>query len=261
MSVLPATTTPQRPARPAADALGLARSTVAVLLGGRSSERDVSLSSGRTVLEALGTPADGDGHGPGRVVGVEILADGRWRVGKRLFLPGEAAVALADVDLEFLALHGGEGENGALQGFLTVRDLAFTYDHESIRRAIQRFEGRRGDYTPRNPIEQEHAKQTVSPEGIRNAIVRDALKALAVRLGSMREGRKSVVFVSEGFPPGWLNDPRLLREITQEANRHNTSIYPLDPRGLVAGDGDVAGSIRPGCGSGPTGMRLRRSFQ
>jgi VWFA-related protein len=139
----------------------------------------------------------------------------------------------------------------------SVRDLVFTYDHDSILTTIQRFEGRRGDYRPRNLIEEEHVNQVRSPEPIRNAVVRDALKALAVRLGSMREGRKSLVFVSEGFPPGWFTDPQQLREITREANRHNTSIYPLDPRGLVADDGAVTPTLRPGCGRVPSSMRLR----
>jgi VWFA-related protein len=139
----------------------------------------------------------------------------------------------------------------------SVRDLVFTYDHDSILTTIQRFEGRRGDYRPRNVIEEEHVNQMRSPEPIRHAVVRDALKALAVRLGSMREGRKSLVFVSEGFPPGWFTDPQQLREITREANRHNTSIYPLDPRGLVADDGEVAPTLRPGCGRVPSSMRLR----
>ncbi len=141
----------------------------------------------------------------------------------------------------------------------SVRDLAFSYDHEAIVQTIQRFEGRRGDYTPRNPIEEEHVKQMGSPEPIRHAVVRDALTGLSVRLGSMREGRKSVIFVSEGFPPGWFSDPRQLGEITKEANRHNTSIYPIDPRGLMNGDSDVAPTIRPGCGRMPSGMRLRYS--
>jgi len=139
----------------------------------------------------------------------------------------------------------------------SVRDLVFTYDHDSILQTIQRFEGRRGEYTPRNPIEQEHINQMGSPEPIRAAVVRDGLRALAVRLGSMREGRKAIIFVSEGFPAGWSMDPRQLQEITREANRYNTSIYPLDPRGLVAGDTDVAATVRPGCGQvQPTRLRL-----
>jgi VWFA-related protein len=140
---------------------------------------------------------------------------------------------------------------------MSVRDLVFSYDHESILRTIQRFEGRRGDYTPRNAIEEEHMRAMGAVERIRLAVVRDGVKALSVRLGSMREGRKSLIFVSEGFPPGWLSDSRQLREITQEANRHNTSIYPIDPRGLIAGGDDVAPTLRPGCGRVPTGMARR----
>jgi VWFA-related protein len=139
----------------------------------------------------------------------------------------------------------------------SIRDLVFTYDHDAILNRIQRFEGRRGDYTPRNTIEQEHAQLLGGIERMRAAVVRDALKAVAVRLGSMREGRKSLIFVSEGFPAGWLNDPRQLKEIAQEANRHHTSIYPLDPRGLVSADGDVGLSIRPGCNRPPNGAWLR----
>lgn len=100
---------------------------MAVLMGGRSSEREVSLVSGRMVMAALTRPADAaDQRGPRRVIGVEIQPDGRWVVGKRALMPGEAVVALADVDVFFSALHGGEGENGSLQGFLTCSDMPFT---------------------------------------------------------------------------------------------------------------------------------------
>ena len=87
-----------------------------------------------------------------------------------------------------------------MEPLMSVRDLVFTYNHDAVLQTIQRFEGRRGDYTPRNAIEQQHALQVGSPERIRQAIVGDALKALSVRLGSMREGRKSLIFVGEGFP-------------------------------------------------------------
>lgn len=143
-----------------------------------------------------------------------------------------------------------------MEPLTSVRDLVFTYDHDSILRTIQRFEGRKGDYTPRNAAEEEQLKQMRYPEPIRTAVVRDALKALSVRLGSMREGRKSVLFISEGFR---LGDPTQMREITREANRHNTSIYPIDPRGLVAGDADVALTMRPGCGRNPSPTALRLS--
>lgn len=121
------TTTPDAGPRASVPVPGLAHATVAVLMGGRSSEREVSLSSGRMVLAALARPgSDDDRRGPARVIGVEILADGRWRVGKRVLMPGEAITMLADVDVFFSALHGGEGENGSLQGFLTCSDMPFT---------------------------------------------------------------------------------------------------------------------------------------
>lgn len=127
MSARPATSTTDLSLDRAAPLLGLEQATVGVLMGGRSSEREVSLSSGRMALHALGTPADeSDRRGPLRVIAIEILPDGRWRVGKRMLMPGEAVVALADVDVFFSALHGGEGENGSLQGFLTCSDMPFT---------------------------------------------------------------------------------------------------------------------------------------
>ncbi len=127
MSARPAISTPECPADAVSRELGLEHATVAVLMGGRSSEREVSLASGRMVMAALTRPADdSDQRGPARVIGVEIQPDGRWVVGKRALMPGEAVVALADVDVFFSALHGGEGENGSLQGFLTCSDMAFT---------------------------------------------------------------------------------------------------------------------------------------
>ena len=72
---------------------------VAVLLGGISSEREVSLDSGRNVLNAL------------QARGVDAHAvDG---------IPALIEEILADrIDRVFNILHGGDGENGVLQGLL-----------------------------------------------------------------------------------------------------------------------------------------------
>jgi VWFA-related protein len=169
---------------------------------------------------------------------------------------GQRSRAVRDAMGAFIRKLGPNDLIAVMQPLMSVRDLVFTYDHDAVLQTIQRFEGRRGDYTPRNAIEEQHALQAGSPERIRTAIVGDALKALSVRLGSMREGRKSLIFVGEGFPPSWLTDVRQLREVTQEANRHNTSIYAIDARGLMAG-GDASATIRPGCGPILPGQRLR----
>jgi D-alanine-D-alanine ligase len=91
--------------------------TVAVLAGGRSSEHEVSLSSGAAVREGLVAC----GH---RVVSVEIGRDGAWRRdGERLSVcPGDG---LLGVDVVFPALHGPFGEDGTVQGMLETLDVAY----------------------------------------------------------------------------------------------------------------------------------------
>ena len=153
-----------------------------------------------------------------------------------------------------------------------VTDLSFTRNHNLVLGAINNFVGRKFDYTPVNQFEQNYARySTDQVERIRNDVVMGALRGLSVRLGSLREGRKSVIFVSEGFtamlPPQmrrqdasapadpiqtavaagqqdssreitaeWFGQTDVysrMREVTDTANRNNTSFYSLDPRGLA----------------------------
>ena len=91
--------------------------TVAVLAGGRSSEHEVSLSSGAGVRDALLA----GGH---EVVWVEIGEDGAWRrEGERLCVSPGAGLLQADV--VFPVLHGPFGEDGAVQGVLESLELAY----------------------------------------------------------------------------------------------------------------------------------------
>ena len=80
---------------------------VAVLMGGRSSERDVSLASGRSICAGL-TEA---GHEP---LPIEIPGDGHWEAG-----------SIADAAVVFPALHGPFGEDGTVQGLLDLLDLPY----------------------------------------------------------------------------------------------------------------------------------------
>ncbi|HXW58190.1 MAG TPA: D-alanine--D-alanine ligase family protein [Solirubrobacteraceae bacterium] len=90
---------------------------VAVLAGGRSAEREVSLASGETVRDGLLA----SGHD---VVWVEIGADGAWHC------DGEAVrmtpgAGLLGADVVFPALHGPYGEDGTVQGLLETLDVAY----------------------------------------------------------------------------------------------------------------------------------------
>lgn len=76
-------------------------------MGGLSSERDVSLRSGEAVLKAL---RDG-GHDA-----VPIYVDGDVDVAIRNVQP----------DVAFIALHGGMGEDGCIQGLLEILSIPYT---------------------------------------------------------------------------------------------------------------------------------------
>jgi VWFA-related protein len=66
-----------------------------------------------------------------------------------------------------------------------VSELTFTRNHEAVARAIQKFEGRKFDYQPRNQFEYEYWRYpTETVERIRNDVVMSALEGLSVRLGA-----------------------------------------------------------------------------
>jgi D-alanine-D-alanine ligase len=95
------------------------RATIAVLCGGRSSEREISLRSGEAVLEALQ-------DGSSRRVRVEIDPAGAWIVDGARRSATEAVASLPEDKIYFLGLHGGEGENGAVQGMLETCSRRYT---------------------------------------------------------------------------------------------------------------------------------------
>jgi D-alanine-D-alanine ligase len=80
---------------------------VGVLLGGKSGERDISLMSGKGVLDAL-------------------ISKG---VNAHAFDPGQQAItelAAQKFDRVFIALHGRYGEDGTMQGLLEQMNLPYT---------------------------------------------------------------------------------------------------------------------------------------
>ena len=80
---------------------------VAVMYGGHSSEREVSLNTGTAVLEALRSQAV-DAHA--------------WDPAEKTM----AEFAGAGFDRVWIALHGPGGEDGALQGALQWLDIPYT---------------------------------------------------------------------------------------------------------------------------------------
>ena len=80
---------------------------IAVLMGGTSSEREVSLMSGKNVAEALAS------LGKYEVIPVDVKDDTLDAMPK-------------DVDAAYIALHGGWGENGGVQAALNALRIPYT---------------------------------------------------------------------------------------------------------------------------------------
>ena len=110
---------------------------IAVLFGGDSMERDVSIASASQVVGALrsrGHQVVAYDSGRGRL---EAADERRLFTGKIDSRPPDqksvsslptvvSAPDLADVDLVFLAMHGGSGEDGTVQALLDLAGIPYT---------------------------------------------------------------------------------------------------------------------------------------
>jgi VWFA-related protein len=165
---------------------------------------------------------------------------------------------------------------GVMYPIEPAASVQFTRNHGLVTSGLRRFTGRKYDYTPRNQFEENASRYpTETVEQIRNDVSLSALNALISRLGSLKEGRKALILVSEGYthlvPPqlrsriaglpdpgnpalgdpmagvGSLTEERMassadltmqldLRRVYAAANRNNVAIYTVDPRGLASGE-------------------------
>ena len=116
----------------------------------------------------------------------------------------------------------------------TLESLTFTRDKWVLGERIRTFKGRRGELIPvRSAVEEAQLTQRNVWE-LRAEVSLSALEALVTHLGGLREGRKSVVFVSQGPPVGRPGSPvyRHLESVLRAANRGNITVHGFDPRPL-----------------------------
>jgi len=111
--------------------------------------------------------------------------------------------------------------------------LEFTRDRNELMEKVQKFEGRRGELFPVRSAAEEAQQTQRNLWELRAGVTLDALNAIATHLGGLREGRKSVLFISQGPPVSLrsVNWPRM-EEVVESANRGNVTIHTLDPRPL-----------------------------
>ena len=125
----------------------------------------------------------------------------------------------------------------AVMGPLTpISDLGLTRDKAALLRRINTLQGRLGGFVPpRSKVEEAHLSLGgANLARVRAQVSMSALESLAVHLGSLREGRKSVLFVSQGpaMRIGGYDMSDDLRDVIAAANRNNVTIHTLDPREL-----------------------------
>jgi VWFA-related protein len=186
--------------------------------------------------------------------------------------------------VEFVQNNLGPNDLVAVMYPLTPLDaVTLTRDHQSIVRILERFEGRKFNYEPRFPQEQRYQLYPAEVvERIRRQVSLSAIEGLSVKLGALREGRKAVIVVSEGYGavlPPQLRDPvasmpgmgnpnrrnpmagensvmedraefrgeldvqQEMQDVFSAANRSNTALYTVDPRGLSTGEFDISENV------------------
>ena len=173
---------------------------------------------------------------------------------------------------------------GVMYPLTPVDAVVLSRNHQGVINTIEKFEGRKYNYEPINDLEREYVYKLTPDviERLRRQVSLTAIRGISTKLGSLREGRKSVILVSEGYsallPPqmrsdvaGGFGDPgratrdpfagdnnpledraqftasidlmQELQDVFAAANRNNTSIYAVDPRGLTTGEFDITANI------------------
>jgi VWFA-related protein len=118
-----------------------------------------------------------------------------------------------------------------------VAAVRMTRNHDAVVQGIQQFLGRKYDYTPKNDYEEKivyYPTETV--EQIRNQISLSAIKSLIVHLGGLKEGRKGLILISEGYtnmvPPQLRNQNAAIPGSGN--NAHNDPFAGTDATGRTS---------------------------
>ena len=154
----------------------------------------------------------------------------------------EITLPLRDALTKFINQLGPNDLVALMEPLTTLYDLKYTRSKPELLNRVRSFEGRYGETMPvKSAIEEAQLTQRNWQE-LRAGVTLSALQALATQMGGLRDGRKSILFFSQGpgVRPGSPNET-LMREIDQAANRGNVTIHVIDPRplGSVGFGGDT----------------------
>jgi len=112
--------------------------------------------------------------------------------------------------------------------------IRFTRDRLQLTEEIRKLRGRLGEYLPaRSVLEESHLYHMGDIEKLRSEVSISALKAAAVWLGSLRQGRKAIVLLSQGMRGLRRDDERsLFQDLIRASNDSNAAFYSINPLGM-----------------------------
>ena len=192
-----------------------------------------------------------------------------------------ASVSVREPIVRFIETQLGPSDMlGVMYPLQATSSVRMTRDHGRVIQSLGRFVGRKYDYTPVNRLEEQYANYPAEEvERIRNQVSFGALRGLISHMGSLKEGRKALILVSEGYSdtlPPQLRDPNAampgldnpnrdnaaagrndaaedtrsffagsslqlwMRDVWDLANKNNVAIYAVDPRGLPTSEFDLS---------------------
>lgn len=115
--------------------------------------------------------------------------------------------------------------------FTPASDIRFRRDHEDMALDVDKLEGRRGIYLPRNVAEENHMRAMRNIEFVRSEVSASALRAAIAHLGAIRQGRKTILYLSQEYGFGRAT-PTEATSLIQAANDANVVLYSVNPDGL-----------------------------
>jgi VWFA-related protein len=158
--------------------------------------------------------------------------------------PAEDSAAIRDALHRFVAGRVREVDRTIVFKPLdSLSSIKLTASREALRQAVESFEGRKGDYTPRNAFERNYLAQApAAVQSARAQIVTSALRAIASALPQLAPGRAAIVLISDGFGRGRTSRelPASLQSVARVINRADAPVYAFAPSLARPADGDDA---------------------
>jgi VWFA-related protein len=147
------------------------------------------------------------------------------------------AIRAREALTNFVQFAFGPTDLVALMDQLSPTDaIRFTRDRRLLAEQVHKLQGRQGIYTPvRSAVEEAQMYRARDVEMLRAQVTASALESTIAFLGSLKEGRKSILYVSQTvgrLGTGPMDNFTWLDAVTRAANANNVSIYSCDPRGL-----------------------------